>query len=268
MSEEKELKLQYWRMAVLCAMEWVNSSSGQPYSDKPIAPARLEKLIVSWGVTADRSTLEVIMGDLKLLHFEEKSSAYAAPRYVPNDTLTEFMGDVKGCFDQMAIENGLETLWDSFRRFGTEWVIESLENIGDLSDVLSYKDSAENSDAEDIETDEWAPLPLDYDSEDAEPAIQALKAAKEAIEQENGYTANFPAERDSIVSSLQSAIGLMKVRGEYTRIYFIFAVVEPLKKAASRLGDSASGKTVDAAIKGVQKWITENVYEALSRWLG
>ena len=80
MSEEKELKLQYWRMAVLCAMEWVNSSSGQPYSDKPIAPARLEKLIVSWGVTADRSTLEVIMGDLKLLHFEEKSSAYAALR--------------------------------------------------------------------------------------------------------------------------------------------------------------------------------------------
>ena len=136
--------------------------------------------------------------------------------------------------------------------------MESINNVGPIWRVF---DGSEETSV-DLD-DAWEPLPVDYDSVDAPVAIDSLEAAAEAINNDNGYAVSHLAERATVVASIRSAVGYMRVRGEYTRIYFKYSVVEPLLKAASRLGASAAGKTVEAAIKGVQKWITEFVFNSL-----
>ena len=270
MSDEVLAKRKFWRMAVLAAIEQVNAIKPRGYRETPVSASRLIEQFHQWGVSAESGYVEFLLDDLELSDFTKRTTAFAAPRYIPDPELAQVFANVRDRFDRMAGNNGVTTLWRDYRDFGLDWLIESLGNIGEIGEAFSELDeeSAEHAVTNEVDLaqeDEWAPLPVEYETDDAETAIQALEDAADAIESDNGYSAKYPAERDSIVNSLRNAVAYMRIRGEYTRIYFKYSVMEPLKKVAARLGESATGKVVEAAIKGVQKWITENVFELLNR---
>lgn len=253
----------YWRAAVLFAIE-KRITSIIAEAGAPITQSSLARELSGNGIREDAHAVGIVLETLVLSYFERIDSPFASPRFIQDEKLSEALIDgwpinpASTLFDIMAADSGIQPIWDSYRRFGKDWLLESVKNIGGIGAVfdLGSEDKAES--------DDWEPLAVDYDSVDAAPAMEAIEVAVEAIEQDNGYSATYPAERDSIVHSLRSALMHMRVRGEYTMYYFRHSVVLPLRKAAIRLRDSATGKIVEAAIKGVQKWISEHVFNLLN----
>ncbi len=236
-------------MAAICTLTAVNGD-GKSLKPDPFTVVDLQRIFHSWGISVPRATLTTILESLDLTYFRVVKTPYAETRYAPGDFASQLDLNAKLLVKRTAYDNGLEEIWKHYDEFGLSWLLESLRTIGEIhQDVV----------------DEWEPLPLDYDAPEANEAIDAIEKAVEAIKQDNGYAATFPAERDAVVEYLGDAVARLRVRGEYTRLYFKLTVMEPLKRAASRLGESAAGKVVEAAIKGVQKWVSENVFELLSR---
>jgi hypothetical protein len=50
---------------------------------------------------------------------------------------------------------------------------------------------------------EWEPLPIDRETPEYEEAVEATEEAAQVVEQDNGYPANEPEERNQIVDSLK-----------------------------------------------------------------
>ena len=254
-------KQKYWEALVLCAMEEANFFGGE-YKANALSADNIVRQLAEWEVLETRVEVSRILSQMKLKFFDKVESEYASARYIPHRALTTaVLGGYSDLFDKMATDNDFGEIWSSFRLFGRSWLLESIENVGSIESIAIETSPGNEEQVDDV----WEPLPLDYDAEEASMAIEAVAAAADVVEGDNGFSATHPAERDTIVHSLRSAAALMRVRGEYTKIYFKHSVIEPLKRASLRLGKGASSKAIEAAIKGIQKWISENVFDLLSK---
>ncbi|MCR9225758.1 MAG: hypothetical protein NXH70_16950 [Hyphomonas sp.] len=248
----------YWLIAALSAVENVNSS-GPKFLAEPVSAGKLVRYFGGHQVFESKESIDTLLEKLSLHYFEKRATPYALPRYVPGVALTEAFFGANNAFDEMAIESGIGELWADYRQFGNDWLFESIEGVGSIASVFGTVDGQNNG-----SNDEWEPLKVDYDSPLAESSIADLETAVDAIQNDNGYSTAFPEERESVVRSLRDAISYMRMQGIYTRIYFKHSIVVPLSKAISRLGGNAAGKLAESAFKGLQKWVTEFVFNLLS----
>jgi hypothetical protein len=77
-------------------------------------------------------------------------------------------------------------------------------SLGDITLVATI----EVKDSEPV--DEWAPITIDQANPAVAEATKQLNAATEAIEQDNGYSATHPQERDAVVQDLKGGLEKLK----------------------------------------------------------
>jgi hypothetical protein len=72
--------------------------------------------------------------------------------------------------------------------------------------VAKFAAKAFENVAEPNPADEWAPNTIDESDPVVADATKQLNAATEAIEQDNGYSATHPQERDAVVQDLNGGL--------------------------------------------------------------
>jgi hypothetical protein len=77
---------------------------------------------------------------------------------------------------------------------GDDWLLNS-HAVGSPSTVDKNDGSTTDN--------EWEPLPIDRETPEYEEAVEATEEAAQVVEQDNGYPANEPEERNQIVDSLK-----------------------------------------------------------------
>jgi hypothetical protein len=96
-------------------------------------------------------------------------------------------------------------------------------------------------------------------------AVQQLQEATTAIEQDNGYAATYPQERDQVVQDLKG--GLKKLKSDAVSIGWLRRTVNALKTASLRFANTVKGRTVDGALAAVREVIKNHIGTALeSLW--
>ncbi|MCH8997994.1 MAG: hypothetical protein IID48_06960 [Proteobacteria bacterium] len=102
--------------------------------------------------------------------------------------------------------------------------------------------------------DEWEPLPIDRTTPEYEKAVEALDDAVEKIEADNGYAANQPEERNSVVWSLKQ--GVAAIREMAPSLAQVRALVmDPLNSAIKTLKESGPGLAAMFAREALKEWI-------------
>lgn len=112
--------------------------------------------------------------------------------------------------------------------------------------------------------DEWAPITIDQTNPAVSEATKQLNAATEAIEQDNGYSATHPQERDAVVTDLKG--GLEKMKSGVVSVNWVRRTVLALKIGGFRFANTMKGQIIDgalAALKDVVKNHMGHVIEAL-----
>jgi hypothetical protein len=117
---------------------------------------------------------------------------------------------------------------------------------------------------EDFETelpDEWAPIQINPSEPAIQEAVERLHDATTAIEQDNGYSATYPQERDQVVQDLKG--GLEKLQSNAVSMGWLRRIVNALKTASVRFANTAKGQMIDGAFAAVKDVIKHHIGNAL-----
>jgi hypothetical protein len=154
-----------------------------------------------------------------------------------------------------------------FRKFNslgnTEWLRRAIRSVNDTYDRLKIQYSDFSQDTIDVQ---WEPIPLNRSDPALAKAAQDLQNAITSIEQDNGYAANAPGEREYVLSSLKD---FQKAIVERSEIYWLqvktFAL-EPLARVVKRFGSAAVGIAASAARESIVDWL-KTVFSKVVDWL-
>lgn len=103
-------------------------------------------------------------------------------------------------------------------------------------------------------TDAWSPLPIDRETEEFQDVVEAVEKAVQSVEQDNGYAANEPDERNQVVESLKT--GLQWIKEGFPSLAQIRSTVEgPLKFLASKFSGAAMGEAAKVAVAKAAAWL-------------
>lgn len=102
--------------------------------------------------------------------------------------------------------------------------------------------------------DEWEPLPIDREHPDVKDAIAKSEAALEQIEQNNGYAATKPDERNGIVEAIKGTLAAIK-NGYPSRQVIITGLLAPLKFIAKTFSGAFTGEAAKAAVAAIMRWL-------------
>jgi hypothetical protein len=109
--------------------------------------------------------------------------------------------------------------------------------------------------------DEWAPIQINPSEPAVQEAVRQLQEATTAIEQDNGYAATYPQERDQVVQDLKG--GLDKLKSDAVSIGWLRRTVDALKTAGSRFANTAKGQMIDGALAAIKDVIKHHIGSAL-----
>lgn len=113
--------------------------------------------------------------------------------------------------------------------------------------------------------DEWAPIQINPDEPAIQKAAQQLQEVTTAIEQDNGYSATYPQERDQVVQDLKG--GLEKLKSNAVSVGWLRRTVNALKTASLRFVNTTKGQMIDGALAAVKDVIKHHIGSALeSLW--
>lgn len=151
----------------------------------------------------------------------------------------------------------LTKLSNTRKELDHSWFVESLNQI--------INDEIESAPSDNFETEvepaggEWAPLPLDYNTQETEETILKIEKAVKAIESDNGYSATFPEERDGVVEVLKRSVNDLHDQVSFQKYYFEQTVIKPLVQASKRLGGNAAGKVVEGALEAIKTLVKDSI---------
>jgi hypothetical protein len=112
--------------------------------------------------------------------------------------------------------------------------------------------------------DVWEPITLDQTDPAVVEATKQLNAATEAVEQDNGYSATHPQERDAVVGDLKG--GLEKFKSGVISGAWMRRTIEALKIASIRFAQTIKGQVIDGALAAVKDVIKSHAGQAFE-WL-
>ncbi len=114
--------------------------------------------------------------------------------------------------------------------------------------------------------DAWEPLPLDRQNPALAQAIEKIDELIQAVEQDNGYAANEPDERNFILSALRIGVQALKDQTVIYGMQFQAFIWEPIKKIATRFAPGAIGVLADAAKEGLKEAFKHVAKKILDNW--
>lgn len=109
--------------------------------------------------------------------------------------------------------------------------------------------------------DEWAPIQIDPNEPTIREAVRQLHEATITIEQDNGYAAAYPQERDQVVQDLKG--GLDKLKSDAISIGWLRRTISALNTAGSRFANTVKGQMIDGALAAVREVIKHHIGSAL-----
>ncbi len=143
-----------------------------------------------------------------------------------------------------------------------DWLRSAIRSVNETYDSLQVEPSDFSQDTIEIE---WEPIPLDRSNEALIQATEQVQKAINSIEQDNGYAANAPGEREYVLSNLKA----FQKAAEQSEIYWLqiktFAL-EPLARVIKRFGPAALGIAATAARESIVEWLKIAFSKAL-HWL-
>lgn len=113
--------------------------------------------------------------------------------------------------------------------------------------------------------DEWEPITIDQADPVVAEATNQLNAATEAIEQDNGYSAKHPQERDAVVQDLKG--GLEKLKSGEVSVGWLRRTARALKTAGFRFANTVKGQTIDGAMLALKEVVKAHASHALEYFL-
>ena len=138
-----------------------------------------------------------------------------------------------------------------------EWMRGALYRVNEQYISLSIR-------SEDLATelpDEWAPIQINPDEPAIQEAVRQLQEAATAVEQDNGYSATYPQERDQVVQDLKG--GLEKLQASAVSVGWLRRTVNALKTASLRFANTTKGEMIDGALTAVKDVIKHHIGSAL-----
>lgn len=139
-------------------------------------------------------------------------------------------------------ENHASSVFAKADRFGQRWMEDALLA---LNDELARP----SADAEEISDDIWEPLPLETSEAETIAVIEGAETALAGIKADNGFAAQFPAERDNLVNHAEATIASAK-EGTATKTQ----VKENLIRAGKWLFDKFGGTAIGSLGGELMKW--------------
>jgi hypothetical protein len=118
---------------------------------------------------------------------------------------------------------------------------------------LSSSDSIAPSKNNEEESD-WEPLPIDRADPDFQAAVESSEKALDAIEQNNGYAATHPDERNGLVKTIRGTLDALK-SGTPSRAAVIEGLLKPLKFFVKRFSESSMSELAKLAVAAIMKWL-------------
>ena len=143
------------------------------------------------------------------------------------------------------------------------WLTNALQKVNYFAREFSITPKDFEAEA----MDEWAPITLDQTDPTVADAATQLKAATDAVEQDNGYSIAHPQERDAVVQDLQG--GLNKLKSGVVSQGWVRRTFLALKTASFRFANTVKGQTIDGALlalKEVVKSHMGHLMEQLLSW--
>jgi hypothetical protein len=137
------------------------------------------------------------------------------------------------------------------------WLRGALRRVNDEYRVLGLTPEDFGSEL----PDEWAPIQINPDEPAIQEAVRLLQEAATAIEQDNGYAATHPQERDQVVQDLKG--GLNKLKSEAVSIGWLRRTVNALKTASFRFANTVKGQMIDGALSAIKDVIKHHIGSAL-----
>lgn len=265
MTDQIKIARNYWKCAILQGLEdeFLDENNEAVWLTSISLRVLAERLQENVSFVVSVARLEAVLAEMDLTPLRVVSTPFA-PSYIMADGL-QIEGanqpeQLDSLLNVISKKNDVDEVWKTIANLGVDWLYECLRNIG-------FDDrEADESESEPIRTESdeaWEPLPLEYDTPESQDVIAALEETVEAIEKDNGYNAEFPAERNSVLKSLRSNIEYMKAYGEYTKVYFKHGVISPLYRVSKRFGEHAIGLLARASLKAIEKWITDKIFKGL-----
>jgi hypothetical protein len=144
-----------------------------------------------------------------------------------------------------------------------DWLKSAIRSVNAAYDNLQVEPLDFSQDNFEIQ---WEPIPLDRSNEALIQATEEVQKAIKSIEQDNGYAANAPGEREFVLSNLKA---FQRALTEHSEIYWLqirtFAL-EPLGRVIKRFGGAAVGIAATAARESILEWLKTAFSKALD-WL-
>ena len=203
-------------------------------------------------------TMKEVGKILSILEDEEAIVAY----HDPFATSRYFISD-RGEDTLAHLIKTSDTIAHKFEFLGEDWMIEALSNLKDnITGTPTNKGEGENAGTPVIteakssdrpENISWSPIPVDRADQKWVSAIDAIDKARNAIEENNGYNATEPDERNAIVSSLKTASEALKTQSQIYYFQFSSLIWEPLVKAGKRFENAATGLAIQAAKEALKE---------------
>jgi hypothetical protein len=109
--------------------------------------------------------------------------------------------------------------------------------------------------------DEWAPIPINPAEPAIQEAVRRLQEVTTAVEQDNGYAATYPQERDQVVQDLKG--GLNKLKSDAVSVGWLRRTVNALNTAGLRFANSVKGQMIDGALSAIKDVIKHHIGNAL-----
>lgn len=136
-----------------------------------------------------------------------------------------------------------------------DWLNEALDRINELLSGSSDADSQTVEVGTEIEEeDRWEPLPISREDESYKAAIESAEKALEVIEQNNGYAATHPEERNGIVHTIRGTLDAIK-NGTPSRTAIIEGLLKPFKFVAGKFSEGVMSEFAKVAVAAIIKWL-------------
>jgi hypothetical protein len=156
------------------------------------------------------------------------------------------------------------TLFGKFKELGdVAWLRSAIRKVNDTYDELQIEPADFDQDALDAP---WEPIPIERSDQVLAEAMERVQDAIKSIEQDNGYAANAPGERQYVLANLKA---FQNTIAEQLEIYWLqiktFAL-EPLGRVITRFGAAAVGIAATAAKDAIIEWLKTAFSKAID-WL-
>jgi hypothetical protein len=171
---------------------------------------------------------------------------FGPPVYLKDDTFDSRWNDL--CRDQSPFQNA-NASGDAGR-----WTYQALDSVYREYIKLGIR----SSDFENPER-EWAPIPLDRNSEALQAAVVSLDETITQVEQSNGYASEYPEERNFVLDNLRLLSQKLKSAGTVSVSYVRAHGLNVLKRVQDRFIDTSIGEGAKETTNAIVHWLHEIV---------